>query len=71
MADLLDPDDYAASQAFGEQRRAAGPNGITWSSDRYANGNCIAAFWPDAVPIPTQGGHFAYHWNGDAVDYIK
>jgi len=71
MADLLDPDDYAASQVFGAQRRATGSNGITWPSVRYSGGNCIAAFWPDVVPIPTQGGHFAYHWNGAAVDYVK
>jgi hypothetical protein len=70
-ADLLDPDDYAASQFFGAQRRAAGSDGITWPSVRFACGNCIAAFWPDVVPIPTQGGHFAYHWNGAAVDYVK
>jgi len=71
MADLLDPDDYAASQAFGAQRRAAGSNGITWSSVRYPCGNCIAAFWPNVVPFPVQGAHFAYHWNGSAVDYVK
>lgn len=70
-ADLLDPDDYAASRNFGAQRRAAGSNGITWPSVRYADGNCIAVFWPDVVPIPTQGAHFAYHWNGNAVDYVK
>jgi hypothetical protein len=71
MADLLHPDDYGASQLFGAQRRAGGSNGIIWPSVRYAGGNCIAAFWPDVVPIPTQGGHFAYHWNGSAVDYVK
>jgi hypothetical protein len=71
MADLLDPDDYAASQVFGAARRSAGSNGIVWPSVRYPDGNCIAAFWPDVVPIPTQGGHFAYHWNGSAVDYVK
>ena len=31
----------------------------------------IAAFWPDVVPIPTQGAHFAYHWNGSTVAYVK
>jgi hypothetical protein len=71
LADLLHPDDYAASQVFGAQRRAAGSNGVTWPSVRYPGGTCIAAFWPDVVPIPTQGGHFAYHWNGTAVDYVK
>ena len=63
-ADLLDAADYTASQAFGADRRAAGSDGIVWPSVRYPGGDCIAAFWPDVVPIPTQGGHFAYHWNG-------
>lgn len=71
MDDLLHTDDYAASQIFGAQRRAAGSDGITWPSVRYAGGNCIAAFWPDVVSIPAQGAHFAYHWNGSAVDYVK
>ena len=71
MDALLDPDDYAASQAFGAERRAAGSNGIVWPSVRFAGGMCIGAFWPDVVPIPAQGAHFAYHWNGAAVDYVK
>jgi hypothetical protein len=70
-ADLLDPDDYRPSQIFGAARRAAGSNGITWPSVRYPGGNCIAVFWPDVIPILTQGGHFAYHWNGAAVDFVK
>ena len=71
MADLLRPDDYTASQHFGAERRAAGSNGIFWPSLRYEGGNCVAVFWPDVVPIPAQGAHFAYHWNGRAVDYVK
>lgn len=71
MADLLDPEDYTASRVFGAKRRAAGANGILWPSVRFAGGHCIAAFWPDVIPIPTQGAHFAYHWNGKAVDYVK
>jgi hypothetical protein len=70
-ADLLDPDDYRASQVFGAERRAAGSNGITWPSIRFPEGQCIAVFWPDVIPIPTQGAHFAYHWNGVAVDYVR
>ena len=69
--DLLEPDDYRPSQVFGAERRAAGSNGITWPSVRYPGGHCIAVFWPDVIPIPTQGGHFAYHWNGTTVDYVK
>jgi RES domain len=71
MADILRPDDYTASQRYGAERRAAGSNGIYWPSLRYEGGNCIAAFWPDVVPIPSQGAHFAYYWNGSAVDYVK
>jgi len=69
--DLLDPNDYTASQVFGAARRAEGSNGVTWPSVRYSHGYCIAVFWPDVVPIPTQGAHFAYHWNGRVVDYVK
>ena len=71
LADLLRPDDYAASQRFGAERRAAGSNGLFWPSLRYEGGNCIAVFWPDVVPIPKQGAHFSYHWNGSNVDYVK
>lgn len=70
-ADLLDPEDYRASQVFGAERRAAGSNGITWPSVRFPEGQCIAIFWPDVIPIPTQGAHFAYHWDGERVDYVK
>lgn len=70
-ADLLDPDDYAAAQAFAAERRAAGSNGLTWPSVRYPGGHCIGVFWPDLVPIPTQGAAYAYHWNGTAVDFVK
>lgn len=69
--ELLHPDDYRASQAFGAARRAAQSNGITWPSVRYPEGQCIALFWPDVMPIPTQGAHYAYHWNGGAVDFVK
>lgn len=71
MADLLHPDEYTASQRFGAERRSAGSNGLFWPSLRYEGGNCIAVFWPDVVPIPTQGAHFSYHWNGSEVDYVK
>ena len=71
MAHLLHPTDYRPSQTFGAERRAVGSSGITWPSVRYPEGNCIAAFWPDVVPIPTQGGHFAYHWSGSTVDFVK
>ena len=70
-ADLLHPDDYGPSQIFGAERRAASANGIVWPSVRCPGGHCIGAFWPDVVPIPRPAGRYAYHWNGEAVDFVK
>ena len=71
MPPLLDPVDYRASWDYGARRRAEGANGITWPSLRRPGGRCVAFFWPDLVPVPVQGAHYAYHWNGRAVDYVK
>lgn len=68
---LLDPDSYAASQAFAKSERQAERDGIVYPSVRRAEGECFAVFWPDAVAIPVQGDHYAYHWNGEAIDYVK
>lgn len=66
-ASLLDPDSYAAGQAFGAELRAAGSNGIHYPSVRRRGGRCVAAFRPKAVGIPAQTKHLQYHWDGTAV----
>lgn len=66
-----DPDRYAAPQSFAKAERDAGRDGIVYPSVRRAGGECFAAFWPDVVTIPVQGDHYAYHWNGEAIDYVK
>ncbi len=71
FADCLDPDDYRAGQALARALRSAGADGLVYPSVRYRRGDCLAAFWPDVVPIPRQGRHLAYHWNGKAVDQVK
>lgn len=38
---------------------------------RKEDGLCIGLFWPDIVPLPIQGRHYAYHWNGKRVDYVR
>lgn len=68
---LLDPDDYAAAQAFAREARAGGSNGIVYPSVRYPGGTCFAAFFPDVVAIPSQGRHIRYHWNGAHIDMVK
>lgn len=31
----------------------------------------IAIFWPDLVPIPVQGDHYDFHWDGARVDRVR
>ncbi|MBB4066613.1 RES family NAD+ phosphorylase [Gellertiella hungarica] len=67
----LDPVDYGPSQAVGRRLRAAGSDGLLWSSVRMPGGLCVGLFWPDIVPIPVQGRHYSYHWNGTRVDFVR
>jgi len=64
-------EDYTPAQDLAERLHAAGSNGIVYPSVRYPSGECIAAFWPDVVDIPRQGQHYAYHWNGERVDFVR
>lgn len=68
---MLNPDSYAISQPFAKDEREAGSDGIVYPSVRRSEGECFAAFWPDVVTIPVQGDHYAYHWNGETIDYVK
>ncbi len=68
---VLAEDDYAASQDVGQRLRAAGSDGLVWESVRMAGARCIGLFRPDIMPIPVQGRHYAYHWNGSRVDFVR
>ncbi len=68
---LLDPDNYAPAQAFANQHRASGADGILYPSVRKKGGECIAAFWPDVPGLPVQSGHWRYHWDGAQIDYLR
>ena len=70
-ADLLNASDYTASQSFAATHRAAGADGIVYPSVRQSGGECLAAFWPDVMHVPTQGRHIRYHWNGARIDMIR
>ena len=70
-ADLLNPNSYGASQPFAKWQRAGGADGIVYPSVRAVGGQCIAAFWPDVVGVPVQADHYAYHWNGSTIDYVR
>lgn len=58
VPELYRPDDYAASQAFGESQRKAGETGILYDSVRLRGGINAAVFRPTAILEVTQGDHF-------------
>ncbi len=65
------PEDYTASQIEGRSLRAAGSDGLVWRSVRMPRHSCIGIFWPDVLPVPVQGRHYCYHWNGRNVDFVR
>ncbi len=65
---ILDPDSYAASQAYARPLRASGANGVAYPSVRHPGGSCLGAFRPRAVGIPRQERHLKYRWNGERID---
>lgn len=71
VPDARHPTDYLPSQKLGAGLREAGSHGVTWKSVRLPGGQCVGIFWPDLIPIPVQGAHFSYHWDGSRVNFIK
>jgi hypothetical protein len=65
---VLDPDSYAASQAYARALRDDDAIGVVYPSVRRLGGTCIGAFRPRAVGIPRQERHLKYRWNGERVD---
>jgi hypothetical protein len=70
-SDLLDPDDYSASQTLGAQLRAAGSDGVVYPCVRHHGGECVGLLYPDCTENPVQGRHLDYHWNGTRVDLYR
>lgn len=69
---LRNPDlaTYPACQSFGRSRRDAGAPGLLYRSARRDGGECIGAFRPKAVTLPTQGKHFRYVFDGERVTTV-
>jgi hypothetical protein len=66
--ELHDPDSYLASQRAGAALRASSANGVVFRSVRHEGGECLGIFRPKAIPIPVQGPHLQYHFDGSRVD---
>jgi hypothetical protein len=67
----LDGENYAGAQGVAEPLHAAGSDGIVYPSTRWPGGECVALFYPDLASHPQPGRLFDFHWNGQAVDYIR
>lgn len=70
-SDCLTPHDYGASQALGAALRRSGSNGVVYPSVRQPGADCLGAFYPDVIGVPTQGRHLSYHWDGARIDQLK
>ncbi|PWK92567.1 RES family NAD+ phosphorylase [Fulvimonas soli] len=68
--DAHDPDVYTASVKLARELRAAGSNGIVYDSVRHPGGECVAAFYPDAVAPCVQARHLLYRWDGARIAQV-
>ncbi len=73
-ADLHDAaprrEDHAVAQAFAKTLKKQSSWGIVYNSVRHEGGECIAAFRPPAVSLPTQGAHLVYVWDSMQVTHV-
>jgi hypothetical protein len=56
--DLYNPESYVASQAFGEEIRSGGGDGILFDSVRHVGGTNVVAFRPRNVRNVVMGTHY-------------
>ena len=71
FAPVLDPDDYAQSQALGGRLRSAGSDGVVYPSIRRPGGECVGLFHPDRAANSVAGRDLDYHWDGVRVDLYR
>lgn len=71
FADCLDPNSYAASQAFGLTLLASGSAGIVYPSVRHPDGACMACFRPPLVLNVREGEKVTFTFVRGAVTSIR
>lgn len=64
------PEDHPRAQKFALQLRETGSWGLVYNSVRHNGGECIAAFRPPAISLPTQAAHLIYVWNGKKITEV-
>ncbi|HEX6133169.1 MAG TPA: RES family NAD+ phosphorylase [Longimicrobiales bacterium] len=70
LADVYDPDDYAASQRFAARLRAEGSDGIIYDSVRHDGGQCMAIFRPRRLRSCRESLHLTYVWDGSRISRV-
>ena len=68
--DIFSLTSYSASQAFGQQMREQGVNGVSYASVREPGGHCVAVFKTAIVNACVHAAYLEYHWNGVEINYI-
>lgn len=61
---------YAGGQQLAANLRAAGSNGIAYSSLRRDGGECVAIFRPNVLSNARQERHLCYIWDGASITAI-
>ena len=64
---VVDPVNYAHTQAMGRMLRAEGSLGIVYPSVRHRGGQCLAALRPALVKNCRHAAYLEYQWNGEEV----
>lgn len=67
---LYHPTNYSASQAFADQLREKGADGIAYSSVRHPAGECFAVFRPRLLTNCRQERHLCYVWDGSSISMV-
>jgi hypothetical protein len=70
MPAIYSSDDYSGGQRLARTLRAAGSNGIVYSSVRNPDGECAAVFRPRLLSNARQERHLCYVWNGRNISYV-
>jgi hypothetical protein len=64
------PTNYSAAQAFADELREAGSDGIAYTSVRRPNGECFAVFRPRLLSNCRQERHLCYVWDGSSISMV-
>ncbi|MFN3751505.1 MAG: RES family NAD+ phosphorylase [Thiobacillus sp.] len=67
---IVDPDDYAYTQAIGRGLRSEGALGLVYPSVRHRDGQCLAAFRTALVKNCLHAAYLEYQWNGEGIDAV-